>query len=62
MVATFVLEGEEKKFGIFLALIATIAIIVGGTQLARGGVAPTTRRTTEPPPPPPPPPPANPAV
>ena len=64
MVATFVLEGEEKKFGIFLALIATIAIIVGGTQLARGGVAPTTTRraTTEPPPPPPPPPPANPAV
>ena len=55
MVATFVLEGEEKKFGIFLALIATIAIIVGGAQLARGGVTPTARRsTTEPPPPPPP--------
>jgi hypothetical protein len=56
MVATFVLEGEEKKFGIFLALIATIAIIVGGAQLARGGVTPpAARRSTEPPPPPPPP-------
>jgi hypothetical protein len=54
MVATFVLEGEERKFGIFLALIATIAIIVGGTQLARGG-APTTRTrpATDAPPPPP---------
>ena len=63
MVATYVLEGEEKKFGIFLGVIATIAIIVGGAQLARGGAAPTTtRRANEPPPPPPPPPPANPAV
>jgi hypothetical protein len=62
MVATFVLEGEDKKFGIFLALIATIAIIVGGAQLARG-VAPTTaRRSTTEPPPPPPPPPASPTV
>jgi hypothetical protein len=63
MVATFVLEGEEKKFGIFLALIATIAMIVGGTQLASGTGPGTRARTPEPPPPPPPPPPpANPAV
>ena len=63
IVAAFVLEGEELKLGIFLSLIATIAIIVGGTQLARGGAAPATRRTTtEPPPPPPPPPPASPGA
>jgi hypothetical protein len=65
MVATYVFEGEEKEFGIFLALIATIAIIYGGTQLARGAVGPATRtRATEPPAssPPPPPPPAGPTV
>ena len=65
IVATFVLEGDDHKFGIFLSLIATIAIIVGATQLARGGgttAPPRTRVQEPPPPPPPPPPPANPAV
>ncbi len=64
-VATFILEGDEQKFGIFLALIGTIGMIVGGTQLARGDVAPAaprTRTTEPPPPPPPPPPPAAPTV
>ena len=67
LVAAFILEGDDTKFGIFLALIATIGIIVGGTQLAAG--PPTVRRTggTAPPPPPPPtspppPPPASPTV
>ena len=63
IVATFILEGDEQKFGIFLGLIGAIAMIVGGTQLARDGapVAPRTR-TAEPPGPPPPPPPAAPTV
>jgi hypothetical protein len=62
MVATYVFEGEEKKFGIFIALVGTIAMIVGGVQLARGGTATPRTRVQDPPPPPPPPPPANPAV
>ena len=64
MVATWVFEGEERKFGLFLALIATIAIIFGALQLARGvTAAPRTRRTEPPPPPAPPPtPPAGPTV
>jgi hypothetical protein len=63
MVATYVFEGEEKKFGIFLGLIGTIAMIVGGVQLAKGGTAAPRTRVQEPPTsPPPPPPPANPAV
>ena len=37
MLATFILEGDEHKFGIFLGLIGTIAMIVGGVQL---GAAP----------------------
>jgi drug/metabolite transporter (DMT)-like permease len=58
IVATFVLEGDDHKFGIFLSLIGTIAMVVGGMQLAAGG-APTEPRTrvaepTSPPPPPPP--------
>lgn len=55
IVAAFIIEFEERGFGIFLGLIGTIAMLVGGTQLARAGTAPATRtRTTEPPPPPPP--------
>jgi hypothetical protein len=53
IVATFVLEGDDHKFGVFLALIGTIAMLVGGMQLARGGTtAPTTRSAAPPPPPP----------
>lgn len=60
IVATFVLEGDDHKFGVFLALIGTIAMIVGGMQLARGTGATAEPRTrvqepTAPPPPPPPP-------
>jgi hypothetical protein len=58
------LEGIERKFGLFVALIATIAMIVGGMQLGRGAPA-AARRAPEPPtapPPPPPPPPASPTV
>jgi hypothetical protein len=63
MVATLIFEGDERKFGIFLALIATIAILVGAFQLARGPAAPRAPRAraasdaptqTQPPPPPPP--------
>lgn len=55
MVATWVFEGEERKFGLFLALIGTIAIIVGALQLGRGpGVGTSTRtRASEPSSPPP---------
>lgn len=57
MVATWMFEGEERKFGLFLALIGTIAIIVGAMQLGRGSTAGSEPRTrvAEPPPPPPPP-------
>jgi hypothetical protein len=61
MVATYVFEGEEKKFGLFLALIGTIGMVVGGMQLGRGSGttgAPRTR-AAEPTAPPPPPPPAG---
>lgn len=56
MVATWVFEGEERKFGLFLALIGTIAIIVGAIQLARGAGAREQPRTrvAEPPAAPPP--------
>jgi hypothetical protein len=60
MVATWVIEGEEKKFGLFLALIATAAIIYAGLQIARGAGTATPRRTTTTEAPPPPPPPAAP--
>jgi hypothetical protein len=61
VVATFILEGDDQKFGVFLALIGTIGMIVGGMQLASG--AAPVRRTPEPPTaPPPPPPPASPTV
>jgi hypothetical protein len=56
-------EGIETKFGVWLALIATLAIIFGGTQLGRAPAAPRTRVQEPPaPPPPPPPPPATPTV
>jgi len=62
IVATFILEGDDQKFGVFLALIGTIAMIVGGMQLAQGVTPPTRTRRSEPPAPPPPPPPATPTV
>ena len=62
VVAFVVLEAEERDFGLFLALIATLAIIVGGLQLGRGATTAPRTRTTEPPSPPPPPPPASPTV
>ena len=58
IVGTFIVEGDELGFGIFLALIGTIAMIVGGMQLAGRGPTPPRARATEPtsaPPPPPPP-------
>lgn len=61
ILATFILEGDEHKFGIFLGLIGTIAMIVGGAQLGAAPAAPRTR-VQEPPAPPPPPPPASPTV
>ena len=62
IVAFHVLEGEDRKFGMFLALIGTVGMIIGGLQMGRGGAAPAARRTpasgtpTQTPPPPPPPP------
>ena len=58
MVATWVFEGEERKFGLFVALIGVIAIVVGALQLGRGTTAsatPSTRAADPSPPPPPPP-------
>jgi len=51
--AFHLLEGEERKIGIFIALIGTIGMIVGGLGLGREAPAPRTR-VAEPPPPPPP--------
>ena len=63
IVAAFILEGDELGFGIFLALVGTVGILVGGMQLAQAGAAPVRRTgTTDPPSPPPPPPPATPTV
>ena len=62
IVATFILEGDEQKFGVFLALIGTIGMIVGGMQLARAGTVAPRTRVQEPPAPPPPPPPTSPTV
>ena len=67
IVAFLILEGEDRQFGLFLALIGTIGLIIGGLQLGRGQTAPVARRTapseaptqTAPPPPPPPPPPPS---
>ena len=66
IVAFHVLEGEDRKFGMFLALIGTIGMIVGGLQLGRGAAGPPRTRASEaptqtapPPPPPPPPPPSS---
>lgn len=62
IVAFSVLEGEDLAFGLFLALVATIAMIVGALQLGRGPAAPAEPRTrVADPPPPPPPPPSSPA-
>jgi hypothetical protein len=52
--AFHLLEGEERKIGIFIALIGTIGMIVGGLQLGRAAPAPTRARVPESPPPPPP--------
>lgn len=59
--AFHLLEGEDRKIGIFLALIGTIGMIIGGLQLGRAPAEPRTR-VQEPPAPPPPPPPATPTV
>jgi hypothetical protein len=61
--ALSVLEGEEVKFGAFVAVIGTIAMIVGALQIGRGATAGAESRTgpaeprtrpTEPTPPTPP--------
>ena len=61
IVAFTILESDELGFGVFLALIGTIAMIWGALQLGRGDAAPAAPRTQSPtaPPPPPPPPPTS---
>lgn len=61
IVAVTVLESDDLGFGVFLALVGTIAMIVGALQLGRGPATPSAPRTRvkEPPPPPPPPPSAS---
>jgi hypothetical protein len=59
--AFHLLEGEERKIGIFIALLGTIGMIVGGLQLGREA-PPARTRVREPSSPPPPPPPASPTV
>ena len=61
IVAYHLLEGEDRKIGIFIALLGTIGMIIGGLQLGREAPAPRTR-VREPQSPPPPPPPASPTV
>ena len=52
--AFHLLEGEERKIGIFIALIGTIGMIIGGLQLGQAAPAAPRTRVQEPPPPPPP--------
>lgn len=60
IVAFHVLEGEERKIGMFLGLIGAIGIVVGGLGLSRAESAPRSgAETTSAPPPPPPPPTAS---
>ena len=48
IVAFHVLEGDDRGFGLFLALLGTIAMIVGGLQLGRRATATGTTTTAEP--------------
>lgn len=54
IVLTFVLEGEERKIGLWLSLIAALAIAYGGWQARRGDVGPAQRSTATTGAPPPP--------
>jgi hypothetical protein len=54
--ATWLFEGEERKLGIFLAVLGVLGIIVGSLGLASGGSTAAPRDTAAAPPPPPPPP------
>jgi hypothetical protein len=62
----FTLQGQsvDREFGLFVALIGAIGMMVGGSQLESAPAAPRTRVQEPPtaPPPPPPPPPAGPTV
>jgi len=53
IVLVFIFEGEERGIGLWLSLLAALAITYGGWQAARGGVRPAHHATTSPPPPPP---------
>ena len=60
IIAFLVLESEDREFGLFLALLGTIGMILGGLQLGRDAGATTgtsrsssSESTTAPPPPPP---------
>jgi TRAP-type uncharacterized transport system fused permease subunit len=55
IVLTFVLEGEERGIGLWLSLLAALAITYGGWQAMRGHAGHTHHATTTPGPPPPPP-------
>jgi len=49
VVLTFVLEGEERKIGVWLSLLAAAAITSGGCHAKRGHYgAPRTHTTTHP--------------
>lgn len=50
IVLVFLFEGEDRKFGLWLAFFSSLAMIYGG---AATGEAPVVRRTAPPPPPPP---------
>jgi TRAP-type uncharacterized transport system fused permease subunit len=55
IVLTWVFEGEERKIGLWLSLIAALAIFYGGWQAMRGHAGHTHDHTTTPSAPPPPP-------
>lgn len=48
IVATFLIEGDERKIGLWLALLATIGLTYGGVNAGRGRVG---RSATQPAPP-----------
>ena len=50
IVLTFILEGEERKIGVWLALLAGLGIAYGGYMALTSGTRPTTTTPTPPPP------------
>ncbi|HEV2812426.1 MAG TPA: hypothetical protein VGW10_04160 [Solirubrobacteraceae bacterium] len=49
---TFLLESDDREIGLYLSVLAALAIVYGGWVASRGPVAPRPATTAPPPPPP----------